>query len=317
MLKSNELKVGFLALMAFLILYFGFNFLKGNDIFSASKTYYVQYDNVDGLMASNQVMVNGVEVGKVKKVSLVPDKGNKILVELRLNKSLLVPDKSIAVLSDGALLGGKIIRLELLGSGTLPEGAFISPMNEKGLTSLLKERALPVISNADSLLISFRQISKKFDNTGTYLDALLKNSNKAVVNINGSVTDLVAENKANINQIIGNMRALSVSLVETEKQLKPLLTKFNTIADSLQAVKIGETLNSANKAVSSLQRIVSKLEKGQGTAGKLLMNDSLYVGLNKALLDLDKLLIDVRLQPKRYVNVSVFGKKDPGPTPDK
>jgi phospholipid/cholesterol/gamma-HCH transport system substrate-binding protein len=190
-------------------------------------------------------------------------------------------------------------------------------MNEKGLTSLLKERALPVISNADSLLISFRQISKKFDNTGTYLDALLKNSNKAVVNINGSVTDLVAENKANINQITGNMRALSVSLVETEKQLKPLLTKFNTIADSLQAVKIGETLNSANKAVSSLQRIVSKLEKGQGTAGKLLMNDSLYVGLNKALLDLDKLLIDVRLQPKRYVNISVFGKKDPGPTTDK
>jgi len=317
MLKSNELKVGFLALMAFLILYFGFNFLKGNDIFSASKTYYVQYDNVDGLMASNQVMVNGVEVGKVKKVSLVPDKGNKILVELRLNKSLLVPDKSIAILSDGALLGGKIIRLELLGSGTLPEGSFISPMNEKGLTSLLKERALPVISNADSLLISFRQISKKFDNTGTYLDALLKNSNTAVVNINGSVTDLVAENKANINQITGNMRALSVSLVETEKQLKPLLTKFNTLADSLQAIKIGETLNSANKAVSSLQRIVSNLEKGQGTAGKLLMNDSLYVSLNKALLDLDKLLMDVRLQPKRYVNISVFGKKDLGPTPDK
>lgn len=317
MLKNNELKVGFLALMAFLILYFGFNFLKGNDIFSSSKTYYVQYDNVDGLMASNQVMVNGVEVGKVKKVSLVPDKGNKILVELRLNKSLLVPNKSIAILSDGALLGGKIIRLELLGSGTLSEGAFISAMNEKGLTSLLKERALPVISNADSLLISFRQISKKFDNTGTYLDALLKNSNKAVVNINGSVTDLVTENKANINQITGNMRALSVSLVETEKQLKPLLTKFNTIADSLQAIKIGETLNSANKAVNSLQKIVSKLENGQGTAGKLLMNDSLYVSLNKALLDLDKLLMDVRLQPKRYVNISVFGKKDPGPTPDK
>ena len=204
-----------------------------------------------------------------------------------------------------------------MGSGTLPEGAFITAMNEKGLTSLLKERALPVISNADSLLVSFRQISKRFDNTGTYLDALLKNSNKAVVNINVSVTDLVAENKANINQITTNMRALSISLVETEKQLKPLLTKFNTIADSLQAVKIGETLNIANQAVGSLQRIVSKLEKGQGTAGKLLTNDSLYVSLNKALLDLDKLLMDVRLQPKRYVNISVFGKKDPGPSPDK
>lgn len=316
MLKNNELKVGFLALMAFLILYFGFNFLKGNDILSSSKTYYVQYDSVDGLMASNQVMVNGVEVGKVKKVSLVPDKGNKILVELRINKSLIIPTQTIAVLSDGALLGGKIIRLEFKGKGSLPEGATITALNEKGLTSLLKERALPVISNADSLLVSFRQISKKFDNTGTYLDALLKNSNSAVININGSLTDLVAENKANIIQITGNMRALTLSLVETEKQLKPLLTKFNTIADSLQAVRIGETLNLANKAVGSLQRIVSKLENGQGTAGKLLNNDSLYVGLNKALLDLDKLLLDVRLQPKRYVNISIFGKKDPGPSPN-
>ena len=111
--NNNELKVGFLALIAFLILYFGFNFLKGNDLFSSSRTYYVQFDNVDGLMPSNQVMVNGVEVGKVKKVSLDPEKGNKIVVELRINKSLQIPSESLAILSDGALLGGKIIRLEL------------------------------------------------------------------------------------------------------------------------------------------------------------------------------------------------------------
>ena len=152
--NNNELKVGFLALIAFLILYFGFNFLKGNDLFSSSRTYYVQFDNVDGLMPSNQVMVNGVEVGKVKKVSLDPEKGNKIVVELRINKSLQIPSESLAILSDGALLGGKIIRLELKGSTLLPEGSTIKSMTEKGLTSLLKERALPVLSNADSLLIS-------------------------------------------------------------------------------------------------------------------------------------------------------------------
>lgn len=317
MLKSNELKVGFLGLLAFLILYFGFNFLKGNDIFSSSKTYFVRYSNVDGLMPANPVMVNGVEVGKVKKVSLVPEKGNEILVELRINKSLLIPDQSLAILSDGALLGGKIIRLELMGNGALPEGSTIQAVNEKGLTSLLKERALPLISNADSLLISFRKISNKFENTGTYLDGLLKNSNKTITNINGSVSDLVGENKANLAQITGNMKALSISLVETEKQIKPLLVKFNTVADSLQAIRLGETLNQANKAVESLKNIVVKLEKGQGTAGKLLNNDSLYVGLNKTLLDLDKLLLDFRLQPKRYVNLSIFGKKYPGPISDK
>ncbi len=312
MLKNNELKVGFLALLAFLILYFGFNFLKGNDIFSSSKTYFVRYDNVDGLMPANQVMVNGVEVGKVKMVSLVPEKGNQIVVELRINKSLMIPDQSMAILADGALLGGKIIRLELMGRGSLPEGATIRSVNEKGLTSLLKERALPLISNADSLLISFRKISIKFENTGTYLDGLLKKSNIAVTNLNESVADLIGENKANLAQITGNMKVLSQSLVETEKQIKPLLVKFNTVADSLQAIRIGATLNQANQAVESLKKIVVKLEKGQGTAGKLLNNDSLYVGLNKTLVDLDKLLLDFRLQPKRYINISIFGKKDPG-----
>lgn len=313
MFQSNELKVGFLALIAFLILYFGFNFLKGNDVFSSSNIYYVTYDNVDGLTASNQVLLNGIEVGKVKKVELLPEDGNKIKVTLRINKDLIIPDKSIVVLSDGALLGGKVMRLELLGKGSLPSESILAGTTEKGLSALLKERALPVLSNADSLLISFRAISKKFEHTGTHLNELIKNSNSAVTNINGSVTELVADNKANVKQITANMKSLTQSLTETEKQLKPLLTKFNTVADSLQAVRIGQTLQEAGKAINSLQKIVTKLEQGQGTAGKLLVNDSLYNGLNKSLLDLDKLLIDFRTQPKRYIHFSVFGKKDPNP----
>jgi phospholipid/cholesterol/gamma-HCH transport system substrate-binding protein len=311
MFKSNELKVGFLALMAFLILYFGFNFLKGNDLFSKSNTYYIQYDNVDGLTASNLVMVNGVEVGKVKKVFLDPADGNKIKVEIWTNKALILPDKTVAVLSDGALLGGKIIRLELLGKGALADESTLIGLHEKGLSSLLKERALPVLSNADSLLVSFRKVSTKFEKTGTYLNRLIENSNSAVSNINGSVNTLVAENSVNIKQITANMRNLSQSLTETEKQLKPLLTKFNSVADSIQAARIGQTIQEASRAISSLQRIVVKLEQGQGSAGKLLTNDSLYTGLNRTIVDLDKLLIDFRTQPKRYIHFSVFGKKDP------
>ena len=313
MFQSNELKVGFLALIAFLILYFGFNFLKGNDVFSSSKIYYVTYDNVDGLTASNQVLLNGIEVGKVKKVELLPEEGNKIKVTLRINKDLILPDKSIVVLSDGALLGGKVMRLELMGKGSLPSESILPGTTEKGLSALLKERALPVLSNADSLLVSFRTISRKFENTGTHLNELIKNSNSAVTNINGSVTELVADNKANVKQITANMKSLTQSLTETEKQIRPLLTKFNTVADSLQAVRIGQTLQEAGKAINSLQKIVSKLEQGQGTAGKLLANDSLYNRLNKSLVDLDKLLIDFRTQPKRYIHFSVFGKKDPNP----
>ena len=97
MFKSNELKVGFLALIAFLILYFGFNYLKGNDVFSSARVYYVEYENVDGLMVSNQVMVNGIEVGKVKKVELQPAKSNKILVTLRFSQDIVIPDQTVAL----------------------------------------------------------------------------------------------------------------------------------------------------------------------------------------------------------------------------
>ena len=314
MLKSNELKVGFLALLAFLILYFGFNFLKGNDIFSSARIYYVEYDNVDGLMVSNQVMINGIEVGKVKKVEIQPEKSNKILVTLRLSQDMVIPDKTVAVLSDGALLGGKIIRLRLEGKGNLAEDSFLKGETEVGLTTLLKERAIPVIANADSLLVSFRQISTKFDNTGTYLNTLLKTSNETVSNLIGSVNGIVADNRANIAQISSNMKILSSDLIETEKQLRPLLTKFNTVADSLQALRLGKTLKEVDAAVISLKKIVQGLERGEGTAGKLIKNDSLYVGLNKTLVDLDKLLLDFRLQPKRYIGISVFGKKNTPPS---
>ncbi len=314
MFKSNELKVGFLALLAFLILYFGFNFLKGNDVFSSARIYYVEYDNVDGLMVSNQVMVNGIEVGKVKKVEIQPNKANKILVTLRFSQDIVIPDKTVAVLSDGALLGGKIIRLRLEGKGNLPEDSFLKGETEVGVTSLLKERAIPVIANADSLLVSFRQISNKFDHTGTYLNTLLKTSNEAVANINGSVNGIVTDNRANVAQISANMKILSADLMETEKQLRPLLTKFNTVADSLNALKIGKTLKEVDATVVSLKKIVQGLERGEGTAGKLIKNDSLYLGLNKTLLDLDKLLLDFRLQPKRYIGISVFGKKNTPPS---
>lgn len=314
MFKSNELKVGFLALLAFLILYFGFNFLKGNDVFSSARVYYVEYENVDGLMVSNQVMVNGIEVGKVKKVEIQPSKANKILVTLRLSQDIVIPDKTVAVLSDGALLGGKIIRLRLEGKGNLAEDSFLKGETEVGVTALLKERAIPVIANADSLLVSFRQISTKFDHTGTYLNKLLKTSNETVSNINGSVNGVVADNRANIAQISSNMKTLSSDLIETEKQLRPLLTKFNTVADSLNALKLGKTLKEVDATVVSLKKIVQGLERGEGTAGKLIKNDSLYLGLNKTLLDLDKLLLDFRLQPKRYIGISVFGKKNTPPS---
>jgi phospholipid/cholesterol/gamma-HCH transport system substrate-binding protein len=128
------------------------------------------------------------------------------------------------------------------------------------------------------------------------------------------VNGIVADNRANIAQISSNMKSLSTDLIETEKQLRPLLTKFNSVADSLNALQLGKTLKEVDATVVSLKKIVQGLERGEGTAGKLIKNDSLYLGINRTIVDLDKLLLDFRLQPKRYLNISVFGKKNTPPS---
>ncbi len=313
MLKQNELKVGFLTVITFLILYFGFNFMKGNDLFVSSKYYYAKYENVDGLLVSNPVMLNGVEVGKVKSVGLDPENQNKVIVEMRVNESLIIPDKTEAILADGALLGGKIVRLDLKGHGDLESGSELNSITEQGLSTLLKERAIPVLNNADSLLLSFRTISAKFENTGTELNSLLANSNEAVIQLNSSVRTLVEDNAYNIRGISTNLNKLSEDLVQLSAELKPAIGKINSVADSLQKMKLKETLGHIDQLVINLQGITEDLQAGKGSAGQLLKNDSLYNELNNTLVNLDKLLLDFRLEPKRYLNISVFGGKNKPP----
>ncbi|MFC0185671.1 phospholipid/cholesterol/gamma-HCH transport system substrate-binding protein [Pseudarcicella hirudinis] len=310
---SKEAKVGILALVSFVILYLGFNFLKGSDLFSSTNKYLVVYDNVDGLVASNPVMLNGLSIGRVKSVDLMQDKQNKLLVVLEINNKISVPGRTEAILADGGLLGGKMINLRMGSGKPLADGDTLIPVKDVGISELLKTKALPVMSNADSLLTSLRTVTLKFKDTGEYLNAVLKNSDKTITGLNGSVTGLISENRSNLAGITGNMKNLTASLVETEKGLKPLLGKFNTMADSLNALRLGQTLNETKKTVATLNKILAGLEAGQGTTGKLLKDDSLYVNLTKAMTDLDKLLIDFRLAPKRYVNISVFGKKTPPP----
>ncbi len=309
---TKEIKVAILAIVSFIVLYVGFNFLKGSDVLSTTNTYYVVYDNVGGLAISNPVSINGLVVGRVKSIELLQNKGNKILVTLSIGKNILLYKGTAAVLSD-QLLGGKSMNLILGKGAVLKDTDSLLATTETGLTDILKEKALPVLNNADSLLITLRTVSLKFKNTGDLLNKMLINSDNSIQGINGSVNSLITQNKQNLAGITGNMKALSANLIETEKAIKPLLGKFGTIADSLNALQIGHTLKETNKTIQNLQLILAGLEAGKGSMGKLLKDDSLYTSLNNSMVNLDKLLLDFRLAPKRYVNISVFGKKNTEP----
>jgi phospholipid/cholesterol/gamma-HCH transport system substrate-binding protein len=309
---SKETKVGILALISFVILYLGFNFLKGKDFFSAENKYTVIYDNVEGLTAANQVSVSGMKVGQVKKVELIA--GNKVQVTLSVRKDLPLPIDTKAMLSSDGLLGGKLIRLEMGKSPKMleNEGVMLAG-RETGISDLIKEKALPLLRNLDSLTFSLRIVTKSFEATGSSVNGLVKNTDRTVVTLGASLNSTIAENRTNLAGITANMKSLSGNLIETERSLKPLIGKFSSIADSLSALKVSQALATTQKSLEGLQKIMAGIEAGQGSVGKLLKDDSLYTNLNRSVADLDKLLIDFRLAPKRYVNVSIFGKKTTEP----
>jgi len=311
MKTSREAKVGLLALISLIVLYFGFNFLKGSNIFSRSNIYYVEYDNVDGLAASNPVVLNGYPVGRVADIELMPKNGNKLKVTLDIQRDVPLPEGSKAVLVDGGVLGGKAIRLAMGTSDKMiPDKSTIPGEKELGLMALLQNQASPVLSHADSLIKNLVVVSEGFKQTGETLNKVLANFDQT----GNSLNSILSENKVKLSGMMTNLNELSKSLVETEKSIKPLLANANTLVDSLQAIQLGSTVATARKTIDELRGILDGIKAGEGTAGKLIADEELYKNLNYTVISLNQLLANFRENPRRYVNVSVFGKKDKGPT---
>lgn len=304
---SKEAKVGILAVVVLAMFYFGFSFLKGSDFFSNTNQYQVTYDNIDGLTPSNPVLVNGLTVGKVKRIDILQAQENKLLVTLDLNKDIRVGVGSRAILADGGLLGGKVIRLQInQKSAPLQSGGQLVAEKETGLSALIREKTLPVLTNVDSLVLRLNQVVASFDQTGSVLTQTLRGANRVTSTLDATMN----ENRVGLRHTLANVDKLSTSLIETEKQLKPILTKTGSFADSLNALQLRQTLNTVNKSIDNLQKILGDINRGKGSLGKLTSDDSLYLNTSRTAASLERLLTDLRENPKRYVHFSLFGRKE-------
>lgn len=304
---SQEVKVGLLAVVSLLMFYFGFRFLKGSDFFSNVHKYQVVYDNIDGLVPANPVKINGLSVGRVKSIDILQNQDNKLLVVLEVNKNIRITQGTKAFLADDGLLGGKMILLSIAsGKPELEEGGALVAAKETGLTGLIREKTLPVLNNVDSLTYQLNRVVSQFDQTGVMLNKTLGSANAAV----NTLDVTVAENRAGLRSMLANVNKLSASLVETEKQLKPILAKADTFADSLQGLQLKQTLANVNKMIGNLQHILTDVSQGKGSLGKLTSDEALYRNVNATTTSLEKLLTDLRENPKRYVHFSLFGRKD-------
>ncbi|QMW01814.1 MlaD family protein [Spirosoma foliorum] len=304
---SQEVKVGLLAVVSLAMFYFGFRFLKGSDFFNSTNKYRVVYDNIDGLVPSNPVRINGLSVGRVKSIEILQNKGNKLLVTVELRKDIRVTQGTRAILVDDGLLGGKLIQLTIdPQKPELEDGGMLLAVKETGLSALIKEKTLPVLNNVDSLTYQLNRVVSQFDQTGVMLNQTLKSADAGVKTLDLTI----AENRAGLKATLASVSHLAASLVETEKQLKPILAKADTFADSLQGLQLKQTLGTVNKTVEGLQRILTDVNNGRGSLGKLTSDEALYSNVNKTAASLEKLLTDLREHPKRYVQFSVFGKKE-------
>lgn len=269
--------------------------------------YYVVFDNVDGLTKSNTVFLNGLGVGRVATVEFNPEIKNKILVTLVLDRRVLLNDSTVALLTKTDLLGEKAIVLQLgQGSRTLVNRDTLIGVKEQGFTEILTERALPVVQNLDTTLINFSKLSQEYTYAGVRINKILEN----LIGVSADVAKITHESKSKITGILTKTDQLVLSLQEMKESLDPIIHKMAVMADTINDASLAETLDNARKASAQLDETLKKINEGQGTLGKLVNNDSLYTNLNALTMDLDKLVVDFKERPKRYVHFSVFGKKD-------
>jgi phospholipid/cholesterol/gamma-HCH transport system substrate-binding protein len=299
--------VGLLALVSGVILYLGFNFLKGSDFFSPNNNYYVVYENIGGLTESNTVMLNGFAVGRVKKIELLQNQGNKLRVTLDINKDVILTDSTAAVLASSSVLGGKAISLKVgPGNRVLQDEDTLIASTEKSISEMVNEKITPITENVDTALVNLNILIRKFQAMSSNIDATLVNLRATSSTLNSTL----AQNQRAIQGIAGNLHTLSASMNDPQTGVRPLLGKFNSFADTLSQMQLAQTVERTNRSIDNLNQMLTQINQGQGSLGKLTKNDSLYNNLNQFAADLDALVVDLKANPKRYVSISVFGRKD-------
>ncbi|MBZ4033639.1 MlaD family protein [Flavobacterium sp. 17A] len=302
---TREIKTAILVIASILLFIWGYSFLKGRDLFTNYKTLYVQYDNVEDLSPSAPVTLNGLAIGKVNKITIDEVTG-KLLVELQLKTDFPISKTSTAFLYSPSLIGGKQIKIvpNLADKELAEDGQTLASNVELGLTESLGGKIEPIQQKLDKMLVNIDVLVTGLNNT---LDKQTQENLKKTIaelsqtmeqfhRASGSLNTILDTNKGQINSVVTNLNKMSGN--------------FNKISDSLNKADLGKTVRNLNQALAKVDGLMANLNSGKGTAGKLLNDDALYNNLAKTSKELELLLQDVRLYPTRYVNVSLFGKKN-------
>lgn len=297
----------------------GVSFLKGSNLFTEKYYLYAVYPKIDNMVPANPVQVNGYKIGQINKISLIYKGGKQqVLVKFLLSEDLQIPVNSTAQAVSADLLGTKAVEIAM-GNSTkfVQNGDTLQAATERGLKESFNAQIAPLQAKAEKLIGGidsvFTVVSMMLNaKTRSNIDQTFESVRNAILSIEKTaykMDDLVATEKPKLSSILNNLNGITLNLDKNEQKITNALTNFSNLSDSLSKAKLGSAINNADNTLRELNALMAKINQGQGTLGKLAKNDSLYNNLNKSAEDLDKLLKDLKENPKRYVHFSIFGKK--------
>ena len=305
---SREFKIGFVALLAIALAIWGINYLKGINVFKSADNYYAVYSNVKGLVENAVVTLNGYKVGSVSNIEFDENDPKSIVVEISLEKKVKLTNNTAMVLRSGSLISGtKDIELVLGdGPGFVEPGDTLQATVEVELSDYIdpiRTKVESLITSVDTLMIALSDLMD--EETRKNLQGTIANLNAATASLKLSLLS-----SGSLGKSLDNLALLTDNLEKSNEDISRLLQNFAAVSDSLKQADLKMLIDHADATFEQTARLFAMINNGEGTAGQLVVNDSLYNSLNDALVSLDSLLIDLREHPKRYVHLSVFGKKD-------
>jgi phospholipid/cholesterol/gamma-HCH transport system substrate-binding protein len=312
---TKEAKIGFFAIVCLATFFWGLNFLKGKNIFSKTNTYYAVFNRVDGLKITNEVMLSGYKVGTVKSIRFEEGHTGRLVVALIVGKKYLIPKNSVAKLISADIMGGKAIRLDLVPNLEFhQQGDTLLSSIETGLMDQLIYEMVPMKEKAETLMAGMERvmegITQVFNDQNkeniNHSFASLRNTLDNFDKVSASVDYMLNSNDSELKKTLSNINHVSQKLKDNTEGIDSIIKNFESISDTLARANISQTIARADSALYALNQLMAGLNAGEGSVGALLHNDTLYINLEQSARNLELLLYDMKVNPKRYINFSLF-----------
>ena len=313
---KTETKVGLIGVATIAILVWGINFLKGKNLFEKQDTYYAKYDNINGLLPTSYVFINGMKVGKVNEIQYMDAQMKSFLVCFDIPASIQIPTNSIAEVYSSDILGSKAMRI-IIGDATsyLSENdTMLSKNDDESMLSEIgkilepySEKVDNIISNLDSVIESANKILGQ--KTQKEIQIMITNANHISTNLatlSENLNEITSRDKEKIHNIFTNIENICNTLDDNDDKLAMAIDNFANISDTLAHANISAIMQDINISLESLSNTLHKINKGNGNLGLLINDENLYNNLERSSRSLDSLINDIRNNPKRYLNISIF-----------